>query len=512
MTNLEQSAPATILLVDDHPANLGAFFNYFDELGFTVKIAQSGAGAFELITRNRPDIILLDIIMPRIDGFEVCRRLKAHDETRDIPVIFMTALTETIDKVKGFDAGGVDYITKPFQPEEVLARVAAHLNIRNLQKNLSENNRRLQQEIAKRKRAQEALQKAHDELEARVEERTIELQNSYSEIQRLKDQLQAENIYLREEIKLEHNIDNIIGQNERLKNVLFQVEQVASTDTTVLILGETGTGKELIAHAIHNASPRKGRPLVKVSCATLPAHLIENELFGHEKGAFTGAHIKQMGRFELANGTTIFLDEIGELPVELQTKLLRVIQDGEFERLGNPRRIRVDVRVIAATNRDLEAEMRAGRFRQDLYYRLSVYPLALPSLRERSDDIPSLVQSLVQKFSKKLGKRIEIIPQTTMHALQHYAWPGNVRELENVIERAVITTQEKTLRVTLPKILPLAVDTNKTLEEIERDYILQILEKTHWKINGEHGAALILDLHPNTLRFRMRKLGLKRPS
>jgi len=495
---------ANILVVDDTPDNLRLLVGILTERGYKVRAALNGPHALKTAQANPPDMILLDIKMPNMDGYEVCEQLKTDERTRDIPVIFISALHEVLDKVKGFEAGGVDYITKPFQAEEVLARVKIHLILHRLRNHLEElveertselikTNEQLQQEIGERKRAEQ------------------ELQESLVEIQRLKEQLQAENIYLREEIRLEHNFDEIIGQSEVLKYLLFRVEQVASTDTIALILGETGTGKELIARALHAASLRKDRPLVKVNCAALPAHLIESELFGHVKGAFTGAHTRRIGRFELADGATLFLDEIGELSLELQTKLLQVIQDGEFERVGSSQTLRVDVRVIAATNRDLEAEVRAGRFRQDLYYRLNIYPLSIPPLRERPDDIPLLVQAFVQKFSKKLRKSIESIPPRTMNALQQYTWPGNVRELENVIERAVITTQGKTLRVELPKTSTLAVDESKTLEEMEREYIIQILESKNWRIEGPKGAAIILELHPNTLRSRMQKLGIHRP-
>lgn len=338
------------------------------------------------------------------------------------------------------------------------------------------------------------------------------LKDALSEIEELKDRLEQENIYLQEEIKLEHNFDEIIGRSKPLKAALKKIERVAPTDTTVLILGETGTGKELIARAIHSRSARKERPLVKVNCATLPANLIESELFGHEKGAFTGALQKRIGRFELAHGGTIFLDEIGELPLELQAKLLRVLQEGEFERLGNPRTLKVDVRVLAATNRNLEQEVRSNRFRQDLYYRLSVYAITLPPLRERKEDLPLLVQALVHKFNKKLGKRIDQIPQKTLERLENYAWPGNIRELENVIERAIINAPDAILRVELPETAMLSRDEqDKPLEEIEREHILRILEKTEWKIAGPGGAAEILGINPSTLRSRIQKLGITKP-
>jgi transcriptional regulator with GAF, ATPase, and Fis domain len=336
----------------------------------------------------------------------------------------------------------------------------------------------------------------------------------FGEVEKLKNQLQAECAYLQEEIKSEYNYEDIIGQSAALKTVLSKVEQIAVTNTTVLILGETGTGKELVARAVHSQSSRRDRPLVKVSCATLPANLIESELFGHEKGAFTSAQARQMGRFELADGATIFLDEIGELPLELQSRLLRVLQDGEYERLGNPQTRKVDVRVIAATNRNLEAEVRKGDFRKDLWYRLSVFPITIQPLRERAEDIPLLVEFLVQKFSRKLGKQVRKIPYKILENLQEYPWPGNVREMENVIERAIINTRGSTLQLAdkldASKAKEMAKDQWVELEQVEREYIYRVLEETRWKIEGRDGAARILDLNPSTLRGRIRKLGIRR--
>jgi chemotaxis protein methyltransferase CheR len=312
---------------------------------------------------------------------------------------------------------------------------------------------------------------------------------------------------------LEYNYENIIGQSDGLKYVLYKVEQIAPSDTTVIVLGETGTGKELVARAIHGLSPRKDRALVKVNCATLPSNLIESELFGHEKGAFTGAHVRQLGRFEVANGASLFLDEIGELPMELQPKLLRVIQDGEFERLGSSGTIKVDVRVIAATNRNLEEEVRRGRFREDLWYRLSIFPITVPPLRERMDDISLIVDFFVDKISKRLGKSIESIPTSVMNTLQDYQWPGNVRELENVLERAVINSSGPKLRLVdeLKKPHKDLTTAQKTLEEVERDHIVRVLEHTNWKVSGKNGAAEILGLNRSTLRARIRKLGIRQP-
>jgi len=333
------------------------------------------------------------------------------------------------------------------------------------------------------------------------------------EIKKLKDQLEAERAYLQEEIKLEYNHENIIGQSDGINYVLYKVEQIARSNTIVLVLGETGTGKELVARAIHGLSLRKERALVKVNCATLPSNLIESELFGHEKGAFTDAHSRHLGRFEVADSTTLFLDEIGELPLELQPKLLRAVQDGEFERLGSSHTIKVDARIIVATNRNLEEEVRRGRFRDDLWYRLNIFPITMPPLRDRLDDIPLLVDFYVKKISKRMGKSIEIIPTRVRNALQNYHWPGNVRQLENVLERAVINSSGPELRLvdelkTQQKDVSTA---QKTLEAVEREHIMRILEQTQWKVSGKNGAAEILGLNRSTLRARMRKLGILKP-
>ncbi len=340
------------------------------------------------------------------------------------------------------------------------------------------------------------------------------LLRAFSEIERLKDQLEAENVYLREDIKMQHNFDEIIGQSDALRYVLYRVEQVADTDATVLIQGETGTGKGVVAHAIHDRSRRKDRPMITVNCAALPTNLIESELFGREKGAFTGSHARQMGRFEVADKGTIFLDEIGELPLELQAKLLRVIQDGEFERLGNSHTMKVDVRIIASTSRNLMEENSKGRFREDLYYRLNVFPITIPPLRHRRDDIPLLVDHFVKKFSRKLGREIKAIPRVVMKTFQNYAWPGNIRELEHMIERAVITTQGPVLSLTdmIETLTPDRKTDPLSVSNVEREHIQKTLEKTDWRIEGNHGAASLLNMNPSTLRSRMQKLGIARPN
>ena len=333
------------------------------------------------------------------------------------------------------------------------------------------------------------------------------------EIKTLKDQLETENIYLRKELMGTSSYGEIIGESDILKHIQYRIEQVAPIDTTVLLEGETGTGKELFARAIHQRSKRSDQPLITVNCASIPANLIESDLFGHEKGAFTGALQKQMGRFELADGGTIFLDEVGEIPIELQAKLLRVLQNGEFERIGDPRTNKVDVRVIAATNRELEQEILRGRFRKDLYYRLNVYPISIVSLRERVSDIPLLVEHFVKQFNQKLGKNITRIPKKVIEHLKKYDWPGNIRELENVIERAVILSTSSTLSVEQLRTPDFAAKEKlRTLAEQERIYIEEVLNRTLWRIEGPKGAARILDMHPETLRSRMRKLGIVRPS
>jgi PAS domain S-box-containing protein len=349
-------------------------------------------------------------------------------------------------------------------------------------------------DITERMQSVEELQKAHDELSL------------------LKNQLEAENVYLQQELQLDPTFGEIVGQSDAIKYVLFKVTQVAPTDTTVLITGETGTGKELVARAIHGSSTRKNRAFIKVNCGALAPSLIESELFGHEKGAFTGAGVRKLGRFELASGGTIFLDEIGELPLELQVKLLRVIQEGEFERLGGSKTIKADVRIIAATNRNLKFEVDNGRFREDLWYRLNVYPITVPPLRQRKEDIPLLVEHFVNGYAKKFGKIITSVSPRALQTFQNHSWPGNVRELANAIERAVIHAKGSVLHTIdrFEEIVEEPPFAAKTLEEVEREYIVRTLENTGWRIEGPHGAANVLGLNPSTLRTRMIKLGIQR--
>ena len=386
-------------------------------------------------------------------------------------------------------------------------------------------------DITLRKQAEEGLQKAYDEMDLRVKDRTEDLVEAnqqllweieerkkaeealletLKEVKQLKNQLREENLYLKEEFNLLNSHEDIVGNSEAIMTVLKQIEQVAPTGSTVLIQGDTGTGKELLAHAIHNLSARKGRLMIKVNCAALPPTLIESELFGREKGAFTGALSKQIGRFELADASTIFLDEIDALPLELQAKLLRVLESGEFERLGSPRTVKVNVRIISATNRELAKLVSDGGFREDLYYRLNVFQIIVPSLRERREDILPLVWSFIQEFSKRMGKRIESIPQKYVEALQAYPWPGNVRELRNVTERAMILTNGHVLHLEAPKIAQSDADQSGTLEEAEKRRIVEVLNTTGWQVSGKDGAAEILGINPKTLTSRIQRLGIQR--
>jgi len=512
MDNTEpQKVRGNLLIVEDDLSARQAMEAFLTRAGYEVRCAPNGQTALMFVREDPPELILLDIRLPDMDGFEVCQRLR-EDRADRTPVIFISALHELKNKVRGFAAGGVDYVTKPFQAEELLARVETHLTLQHLQKQIEAQNAQ--------------LQRSHDELEERVRERTVDLatvneqlvasekalQERLREIEQLKARLERENIYLHEEIKLLSEHSDVVGQSQAMKKVLAEVEQVAKTESTVLILGETGTGKELLARSIHRLSRRGDRPLVTVNCASLPPTLIESELFGREKGAYTGALTKMVGRFEIADGSTLFLDEIGEIPLELQSKLLKVLEEGNFERLGSTKTLHVDVRIIAATNRDIAREAKEGRFRTDLYYRLNVFPIMIPPLRERPEDIPLMVWAFVKEFQKKMGKEIENISKKSMESLQSYPWPGNVRELRNVLEHAMIVTSGKTLVVQAPKLTSLETSDVRNLEDIERRHIVSVLERNGWRVGGKGGAAEVLGLKRSTLYSKMKKLGINRPN
>ncbi len=454
---------ATVLVVDDEPFQLDLLEQELGAAGYRTVRASSGEEALALAARAQPDLVLLDVMMGGIDGYAVCRRLKTSEATRGIPVILLTALTETNEKVRAFREGAVDYVTKPFETEELLARVGTHVALR--------------REIEGHHRSQATIHLLVEELRS--------------------------------------SKDELVGESPALQRVRELIAQVAPTDSTVLIQGETGTGKELVARAIHERSARRERPLVKLNCAALPRELVESELFGHEKGAFTGAVQQRRGRFELADGGTLLLDEVGELPVEAQAKLLRVLQEREFERVGGARSLRVDVRVLAATNRDLQGEVRAGRFRPDLYFRLAVFPIVLPPLRERRDDIPRLLEHVAARTAGRLGRAIDGLSSAFVESARAYDWPGNVRELENVVERALIMSRGGALEPgePFPPSEPPARPepaSDGTLDEVERRHIRRVLDGTGWRIEGDQGAARKLGLNPSTLRGRMRKLGIRK--
>ncbi len=503
-----------VLLVDDTPTNLEVLVDYLTEQGVDVFVATSGEEALERARLTRPDVVLLDVMMPGLDGFETCERLKAEPDTRDVPVIFMTALSGTADKLRAFEVGAVDYVTKPIQQDEVLARVRAQLTIRRLQDDLESANRGLEARVAERT--------------ADLAEANQRLEQALAEVRALRDRLQAENDYLREEARRETT--PILGDSEALRGVLDRIEAVAGTDATVLLTGESGVGKELLARRVHERSPRVDKPLVRVNCASVPRELFESEFFGHVKGSFTGAVRDREGRFALAEGGTLFLDEVGEIPLELQAKLLRVLQEREYERVGDPNPQRADVRIVAATNRDLEAEVEAGRFRADLYYRLSVFPIEVPPLRERPDDVVPLARALLERAARAFGRGPLGLSGEDEARLTAYGWPGNVRELSNVVERAVILSTDGRLRLDLaleggprrrvttatqPSTPAPAADPGYvTLDEwrrLERENVTRALEAAGWRVAGKDGAAERLGVPPSTLQSQLKTLGIRRP-
>lgn len=587
----EPNVKADILVVDDTIANLKLLSDLLTRQDLKVRSVTSGAMALTAIEAVAPDIILLDIRMPEMDGYEVCRRLKSTEKTRNIPIIFISALDDIFDKVKAFDTGAVDYITKPFQHEEVVARVNTHLLLQRVKKQLQKSQQQLSQIITSamdaiisinqqgnivlfNKAAEQIfcctankvigqplqsflsknltqaiadfidqsdsqpvswLSEGYQAIRTNGAEFPIEATLSYSssaeeklytlilrdiearkKAEAERNQLRGINLYLQNEICSIRQAGQFVGSSKAMQNVMALVHQVAQTDATVMIAGETGTGKELVARAVHNESPRKDRELIRLNCGAIPQNLIENELFGHEKGAFTGAIARKTGRFELAHDSSLFLDEIGEMSLDMQTKLLRVLQEGEFERVGGTTTIKVDVRIITATHCDLAEKVRLGSFREDLFYRLNVFPIIIPPLRDRTEDLSDLVKHFVELYADKYGKKIDTIPEEVLIALQHHNWPGNIRELQHLIERAIILNQGKELAFgdwfqpnSKPAInqdsLPMV-----SLEENERAHIIKALTSVNWRVSGKNGAAEILGLKPTTLQSRMNKLGIQK--
>jgi DNA-binding NtrC family response regulator len=439
-----------IYVVDDDASVREALGSLIRSAGLRV---ETFASAQEFLARPRADVpscLVLDVQLPGLSGLDLQQELAKADV--QIPIIFLTGHGDIPMSVRAIKAGALEFLTKPFDDEDLLEAI--------------------QQGIARDQRGRQ-----------------------------------------KRETLAQHSFEEIVGTSAGLRAVLDQVEVVARTDSTVLILGETGTGKELIARAVHNVSSRSNRPFVKLNCAAIPSGLLESELFGHERGAFTGAVAQKIGRFELAHGGTLFLDELGDIPLELQPKLLRVLQEQEFERLGSTRTIRVDVRLVAATNRDLAQMTAEKRFREDLYFRLNVFPIRIPPLRERAGDIPLLVRHYVEKYTQRMNKQIETIPEEAMAAFCHYSWPGNIRELQNLIERAVIMTQGNVLQIQISDLRqsnPTVPAMAGTLEDVERQRILQALRESAGVIGGGHGAAARLGLKRTTLLSKMEKLGITR--
>ena len=449
-----------ILIVDDEENMLRALSDVLRGQGWEVEVARSGEEALRHMERTEMDIVFTDLKMPGMDGIELLERIK--EMSPDTEVVVFTAYGSIESAVEAMKKGAWDYIVKPFEPEKVLL-------------------------TAKKIFEHQALVR--------------------------------ENLYLKEELGREYRFENIVGRSEKMQRIYQVIRKVAPTNANVLIYGESGTGKELIAHAIHYNSPRRDRRFVKVSCAALSQNLIETELFGHEKGSFTGAYTRRKGRFEVADGGTLFLDEVGEIPPEVQVKLLRVLQEHEFERVGGTETIKVDVRIISATNKDLWEEVRQGRFREDLFYRLNVVPIFVPPLRERKEDIPLLAKEFLKKYSLEMNKKIKKISKKAMELLMDYDWPGNVRELENTIERAVVFAKGE---VITPDVLnldqsPISGDggrrtgtfnSSKSLYEREKSLISEVLEEANWNLAR---AARILQISRTTLYSKINKYGLRRP-
>tara|TARA_B100000809_G_scaffold263369_1_gene316446 strand:- start:64 stop:1539 length:1476 start_codon:yes stop_codon:yes gene_type:complete len=482
-----------ILIVDDNDKNIQIIAYLLSKNNYNVDYALNGLDALELIKSENFDLILLDIMMPNMDGYELCERILKDKKNNEIPIIFLTAKTDIESIKKAFNYGGLDYISKPFNNDELLSRVKTHVELKIIKEKLREVNKRLEEKVL---------------------ERTSELLLAYENVSQLKKQLEQVNTSLKEEISLAFNYENLVYSSQEISDVLTQVEQVSITNATVLLLGETGTGKELIAKAIHNTSENKNGSLIRVNCAAIPAELLESELFGHKKGSFTGAIKDRIGKFQLADGGTLFLDEIGELPLTLQPKLLRAIQEEEIEPIGSSKVIKLNLRIIAATNKDIEKEVNAKRFRQDLFFRLNVFPITIPPLRERIEDIPVLVNHFIGKFCKKYNKNIESISKKSLQKMKVYPWPGNVRELENLVERAVIISNQDilVLKEFDGSSKSKSVKRNNiSLEEIQSNHIIKTLNLTKWKISGKEGAAEFLDIKPSTLRDRMKKFGIKKP-
>jgi len=533
--------PPIILLVDDNEDNLKTLIRPLKKKVFDLLLAQSGEEALNFVKHGSVDLILLDIMMPKMSGIEVLKTIRANYSTEELPIIMATAKTENESIIQAINLGANDYVTKPINLPVLIARITAQLSrkksdeafkqtniklkelnqtlelrIENRTRDLSETNRKLNSEIEERKRMEEKLKKKRDELETLIQKRDSDLK----EIERLRRKLEAENMSLREEVPIDYDLGEFVGQSFAMKKVLEQIELVAKTEAGVLLQGETGTGKELVTRLIHERSARSNYPLVKVNCVSIPRDLFESEFFGHVKGAFTGALKDRMGRFQLADEGTLFLDEVSEIPLDLQGKLLRVLQEGEFERIGDDQTKKVNVRIIAATNRDLLQEVKEGRFRSDLFYRLSVVPIHIPPLRERPEAIRPLTEHFIKCACARLNRGKPQLTEEFIDHLEKYHWPGNVRELQNIIERSIIISPDGVLRANLQQLRPVAKSASKknanksqkitpfeNLKQTEKVMTLEALKKTNGKVYGPNGAASLLGVPASTLAYRIKKWG-----
>jgi DNA-binding NtrC family response regulator/signal transduction histidine kinase len=511
----EPGAAGELIVVADDNADMRQYLRHLLGTRYEVHAVANGAQALGAARSLRPALMLADVMMPRLDGFSLLRAIRDEAAIASMPVILLSARAGEESRVEGLQAGADDYLVKPFTARELLARVETHLKMARLRRDTAEREERLRGDTELER------QKLHASQELLTETSRLyrELQEREAEIHGLKDQLYRENLALRDEVDRTSMFEEIVGSSDALRSVLTRIAKVAPTDSTVFIAGETGTGKELIARAVHKRSRRAGRAFVSVNCAALAPTLISSELFGHERGAFTGATQRRLGRFELADGGTIFLDEVGELLPETQAALLRVLQERTFERVGGTQPVPVDVRVIAATNRDLKAAADTGSFRQDLFYRLNVFPIEVPPLRERQDDILMLVEYFVQRYATRAGKSIRTIDKETLRLLRDYDWPGNIRELQNVIERSVILSATDVFRVDeswLPRQavpLPLRMEpmpASRAEARSEREVIEAALAACRGRVAGPKGAAARLKVPPSTLDNRIKALNISK--
>ncbi|MGD1072709.1 MAG: sigma-54 dependent transcriptional regulator [Bryobacteraceae bacterium] len=469
---------ALVYVVDDDVSAREGVARLIRSAGVMTKTFASGEEFLAAPRPKTPSCLVLDVNLPGASGLDVQQKLA--ESRPQLPIVFLTGHGDIPMTVRAVKAGAAEFLTKPVDDEALMSAIWRCIT-------------------------------------SSVKEDLRSDRNGGSdEVFEEKQDLTLEELYLDDEIHLDRNVGNMVGRGVGFQSILKSLQIVAPTDSTVLILGETGTGKELVAQAIHELSPRRKGSFVKVNCAAIPASLLESELFGHEKGSFTGAVTQKLGRFELAHKGTLFLDEIGEMPLELQSKLLRAIQDQEFERVGGTRTIRTDVRFVAATNRDLKAMVDEHEFRADLYYRLHVFPMSVPPLRERREDIPLLTRYFVKKHAQRMGRAIDRIPASAMEALTRYVWPGNIRELQNVLERSVILTHGNTLEIIMPDLREmsgsnvLSICGSKTSQASERQAIIKALEDAKGLVGGQSGAAARLGMKRTTLQSRMRKLNIAR--